>query len=917
MRFAAGLAAALVAAVLGTPSASAATITVDTTADEYDVVADMDCSLREAVQSTNANAMFGGCDDAGSLVSQDVISLPAGTYALTLMGPDEEANATGDLDLSPGAGGVRLEGTGLTRPTIDGLLADRALDVHGAGDVELAGLRVFRGSTDLEAVLPVDEQVGGGLRRDGSVGSVSVDDSVLEQNSGPTGGAALALLSPGPHTVEDTVVSDSIAANDGAIYSAGALDVVRSLIAANHGGGLRVAGGPTASLTVTDSALVHNEQLDAGMGAIRGDGDVTVVNSTIHGNLSGFVGGISAPGDITVRFSTITENFGPEGISSDEAGGIDSSSADSVLLDGVILAGNFTGSTPSNCNEAAGVTAGPNPNLEGADTCGLGPPSQVTTDPQLDVLANNGGPTPTRGLYPGSPALDKAPACGFPTDQRGTPRTDLACDLGAFEGTVPRPVATPPAEPKPPGGDPKCKAKKRVCCSKQQKARGKPRWCRKKGRGKAKSPAKPKPRAAVHREVIGRSVHGRPLVAIRIGDPDAERVALVVGVIHGNEPVGLEVISRLRREWAEIKGTQIWLLKSLNPDGQRSGKRKNAHGVDLNRNFPFGWKPNKQPDSGFYPGPSPASEPETRAAMDFIRRIQPDVSIWYHQPWRAVLACRGRPAAGVRYSELSGMRMSCRGRGLPGTAISWQKDEFAGSEAFVVEFAGGPLPNRIARRHARAAALLARDGASGASARAAVPKPQIRKRLIPYPASRLNDMAGYSKRHYGERTYTLSEPQADRHPLRRRGQHRLDLQHLRAKPAGPGVRRAAQRLQPLRGRRRRPDRQVRAGEHPLPPRGRPQPRLARDRARRLQRRPGPGPQAPVQGVAAPHARPPLPLRHPRQGRDRAQREPLEPLLPGAGPRLPGADARGLQAPLDADLPPRPHPIGGLLRVRPG
>src|SRR5688572_12185610 len=66
--------------------------------------------------------------------------------------------------------------------------------------------------------------------------------------------------------------------------------------------------------------------------------------------------------------------------------------------------------------------------------------------------------------------------------------------------------------------------------------------------------------------------------------------------------------------------------------------------------------------------------------------------------------------------------------------------------AIVVAVAGGP------------AAGGAASGDAADAGAAAAPKPAIRKRLIPYPSSRLNDMAGYSKRHYGEFTYALTDP---------------------------------------------------------------------------------------------------------------------------------------------------------------
>ena len=208
--------------------------------------------------------------------------------------------------------------------------------------------------------------------------------------------------------------------------------------------------------------------------------------------------------------------------------------------------------------------------------------------------------------------------------------------------------------------------------------------------------------------MIGRSVRGRAIVARRYGDAEAERVALAVGLIHGDERAGLRVLERLSPE--ALEGVQLWTIASLNPDGSRARSRRNAHGVDLNRNFPFRWRGGVPSSSGYYPGPRPASEPETRAAMRFIEEIRPDVSVWYHQPWGAVLACRGRPAIAARYAKLARMETSCRGRGLPGTAIGWQKEAIAGSEAFVVEFGAGTLPQASARRNARALAIIASDG---------------------------------------------------------------------------------------------------------------------------------------------------------------------------------------------------------------
>jgi protein MpaA len=205
--------------------------------------------------------------------------------------------------------------------------------------------------------------------------------------------------------------------------------------------------------------------------------------------------------------------------------------------------------------------------------------------------------------------------------------------------------------------------------------------------------------------LLGRSVDGRPISATRVGDRGASRKALVVGQIHGNEPAGRRITRALRR--LHPKGVDIWVVDSVNPDGNAAGARKNAHGVDLNRNFSFRWQPSS-PSSGYYGGPRPHSERETRVMMRWIRRIRPDVTIWYHQPWNAVLVpCHGRAPIQRRYARRVHMRTSCRGAGLHGTATSWENHSFRGTKAFVVELSSRGVTKRGAKRHARAAMLAA------------------------------------------------------------------------------------------------------------------------------------------------------------------------------------------------------------------
>jgi len=198
------------------------------------------------------------------------------------------------------------------------------------------------------------------------------------------------------------------------------------------------------------------------------------------------------------------------------------------------------------------------------------------------------------------------------------------------------------------------------------------------------------------RELLGHSVEGRPIRVVHRGDPDEIRV-LVVGCIHGDECAGVRIARRLRT--GRPRGfLDLWILPTLNPDGLAAHTRQNARGVDLNRNFPYRWRPG--PRGRYYPGRRPASEPETRIAMRLIRRVEPDITIWFHQPL-ALVDASGDVRLERRYARLVGLPLVHLER-LHGTATSWQKHELRGTEAFVVELPGGPLRPRRARVFARA-----------------------------------------------------------------------------------------------------------------------------------------------------------------------------------------------------------------------
>jgi murein peptide amidase A len=215
------------------------------------------------------------------------------------------------------------------------------------------------------------------------------------------------------------------------------------------------------------------------------------------------------------------------------------------------------------------------------------------------------------------------------------------------------------------------------------------------------------------RMVIGTSVDGRPIVAWSFGSPHARRKVLVVGCIHGNECAGLAITSALRST-AVARGAELWVVPEMNPDGTAAGTRQNAHGVDLNRNFPYRWSYIQDPT--FYSGPRPLSEPETRAAVRFVRRIKPAVTIWYHQHMDLVDEAGGDLGVARRYAQISGLRPTCL-TFLSGVETAWSNRTFPGTTSFVVELPAGPVPPGALSRHLRAVRAMEQGQRAGSRTR--------------------------------------------------------------------------------------------------------------------------------------------------------------------------------------------------------
>jgi protein MpaA len=208
--------------------------------------------------------------------------------------------------------------------------------------------------------------------------------------------------------------------------------------------------------------------------------------------------------------------------------------------------------------------------------------------------------------------------------------------------------------------------------------------------------------------VAGRSAAGRPIRLRQLGDPAIGSPVLVFGCIHGDECAA----SRLMPVTGGCPdpSADLYLVPSLNPDGAALGTRLNGRGVDLNRNFPSGWRPIGRAGDPQHSGPRPLSEPETRLAARIVRRLRPEVTIWFHQHYARrplVRAWGGSVAAASKFARLAKLPFR-RLPWLAGTAPNWQNHRFPGTSSFVVELPRGSLANDLKARLERAIVSLGR-----------------------------------------------------------------------------------------------------------------------------------------------------------------------------------------------------------------
>jgi protein MpaA len=203
---------------------------------------------------------------------------------------------------------------------------------------------------------------------------------------------------------------------------------------------------------------------------------------------------------------------------------------------------------------------------------------------------------------------------------------------------------------------------------------------------------------------FGYSVQQRPLIVTEIGNPGSAHRVLIVGSIHGNELAGDQIATALQNA-ARPADADLWIVREANPDGAAAGTRQNADGVDLNRNFPFRWRPLGRRGALDYSGTHALSEPESAAVAKLILRIRPTLTIWFHQSLAVVDDSQGPINIERRFATLVGLRLA-RLTDYPGSVTGWE-DSIFGPTAFVVELPAGPLAGRVAQRYAKAILAVA------------------------------------------------------------------------------------------------------------------------------------------------------------------------------------------------------------------
>jgi uncharacterized repeat protein (TIGR01451 family)/CSLREA domain-containing protein len=327
------------------------------------------CTLRAAIQEANASTGV-----------PDTISLPPGVYTLTIPGANEDASATGDLDITYNSGGVYIYGSSLGQVIIDGGGIDRVFEICCQTNLlHLEYLTIRNGRLQPGRLGFYNHGHGAGIHNHGEL------------------------------ELRNVTISGNTVDNSGSTNTWG-------------GGGITNGCGRQATPATAGCPLHAN-------------GDATLTNVTISGNQvigAGKGGGIENGALFSVTNATISHNSAPNG------GGI---SNNTTTADGFVSLRNTIVANSSAGGNCLGTFNSQGYNISSDGSCAFASSGDHNnTDPQLGPLQDYGGSTFTHALL-GGLAIDGGTNTNCPAnDQRGVDRPQdgnlngvSTCDIGAYE----------------------------------------------------------------------------------------------------------------------------------------------------------------------------------------------------------------------------------------------------------------------------------------------------------------------------------------------------------------------------------------------------------------------------------------------------------------------------------------------------
>jgi hypothetical protein len=394
-------------------------------------------------------------------------ALPAITADITILGNGDTIERTGTnafrlFDVASG-GSLDLENVTLTGGLAKGTgAAAKGGAVYSSGTLTLNDVTVKGNTAQGSKGATIAGQPGGaGSNAAGgglyiAAGSVTLTNDTLSANkalggkaglgaqggNGGSGDGGAVYVAGGNVTLENDTLGENIA--QGGTGGSGLEVGTAGYSGVGSGGGLYVAAG---NVTLLNDTLSRNGAVGGGVNVPAGP-DVP----TALGTLS-----ISTPGNPTQNNQVILVNnsitgpFVPPTVGSGSGGGLHLVNGSTVSLTNTLIADNVVagaavaGSAPSDPDLSGNLASsdhdligqGSGSNLSnGVNGNQVGTPS-TPLNPVLSPLQNNGGPTATMALLPGSPAIDagNSSASNLPrNDQRGYNRiAGAAVDIGAYE----------------------------------------------------------------------------------------------------------------------------------------------------------------------------------------------------------------------------------------------------------------------------------------------------------------------------------------------------------------------------------------------------------------------------------------------------------------------------------------------------